>query len=81
MSRIGPSGHSDALLRMSALRSRGHEAALPVPGAVYRPIERMRRDLPPELHQAVMDAICEVADKDHAIQVRDPPAALGDEPH
>lgn len=41
----------------------GHDTALSIPGAIYRPIEGMGHDLPPELDHAVSNAIREVAHK------------------
>lgn len=41
----------------------GFDTALSIPNAVYRPIEGMGHELPPELEQMVVDAICEVAGK------------------
>ncbi|WP_025320737.1 alpha/beta fold hydrolase [Granulibacter bethesdensis] len=39
----------------------GHDTALSIAGAIYRPIEGMGHDLPPEFDQTVINAICEVA--------------------
>lgn len=41
----------------------GHDTAVSIPSSIYRPIEGMGHDLPPELEQAVIDAICDVAKK------------------
>ncbi|CAH1653098.1 alpha/beta fold hydrolase [Chelatococcus asaccharovorans] len=41
----------------------GHDTALSIPNAIYRPIAGMGHDLPPELDQTVIAAICEVAQK------------------
>ena len=39
----------------------GHDTALSIPKAIYLPIEGMGHDLPSELDQTVIDAICDVA--------------------
>ncbi|ACB93693.1 alpha/beta fold hydrolase [Beijerinckia indica] len=41
----------------------GHDTALSIPNAIHRPIEGMGHDLPPELDQTVINAICDVAKK------------------
>lgn len=41
----------------------GHDTALSIPKAVYRLIEGMGHDLPSELDQPLINAICEVAEK------------------
>lgn len=41
----------------------GQDTALSIPGAIYRPIQGMGHDLPPELDRTVIDAICDVAEK------------------
>lgn len=41
----------------------GHDTALSIPNAIYMPIEGMGHDLPNELNQTVIEAICNVAKK------------------
>nr|HML31008.1 alpha/beta hydrolase [Hyphomicrobium sp.] len=52
-------GTDDPLIPLAC----GHDTALSIPNAVYMPITGMGHDLPHELDQSVIDAICEVAKK------------------
>ena len=52
-------GADDPLIPLAC----GHDTALSIPNAIHRPIEGMGHDLPNELNQTVIEAICDVAKK------------------